>query len=153
MVSNMLSGLFSLSSSFTWLIGIPSHPTVGDIPLGVREPDLGLRLSTVIFSPLGLAPGRWFFCLNFSSHTGSLIWLLHSALPRVAANFLASSRIRSSSMGRHSPRRFFAQLVKVRSMSGNLLFDFLTGDLRPSSATRYFSFWRRTFETVLYKEI
>lgn len=37
-------------------------------------------------------------------------------------------------------------------MSGNLLFDLLMGDRLPSSGRRYFSLFRRTFETVLGEE-
>lgn len=35
-------------------------------------------------------------------------------------------------------------------MSGNFPFDFLMGDRLPSSWYRYFSFCRRTLETVLH---
>ena len=34
-------------------------------------------------------------------------------------------------------------------MSGNLPFDRLIGDRLPSSGCKYFSFWRKTLETVL----
>ena len=38
-------------------------------------------------------------------------------------------------------------------MSGNLLFDLLTGDRFPSSGTRYFSLLRNTFDTVLTQSV
>ena len=47
-------------------MGKPSH-AIGEIPLGVSDPDLD-----VLPSSLGdLALGRQFFDLNFSNHVGS----------------------------------------------------------------------------------
>jgi hypothetical protein len=45
---------------------------------------------------------------------------------------------------------FFAHTASARSMSGDRPLLRLTGDLLPSSWKRYFSFWRRTLETVLW---
>lgn len=140
-----------MNSSLTRVTCIPSQATVGDTPLGVCEPDFDrmLRLSLSAFTSCDFAPGNWFFCLNVSSQTGSLTCPWLSELPRVVANFLASSLIIASSKGKPSLKRFFAHLDRVRSMSGNLLLDFLTGDFLPSSAMTYFSLFRRTLETVL----
>lgn len=44
---------------------------------------------------------------------------------------------------------FFAQTAKARSMSGDRPFARLMGDRLPSSCMRYFSFCRKTLDTVL----
>jgi hypothetical protein len=97
-----------------------------------------------------LPPTRLFFCLNLSSQVVllSLDWL--SLLPTVAAKNLAFSRIMES-VREYLLDSFLAQLARARSMSGNLPLDFFAGDWLPSWGKRYFSFCRRTFETVLWR--
>lgn len=46
---------------------------------------------------------------------------------------------------------FFAHTANARSMSGDRPFARLIGDRLPSSWRRYFSFCRKTFDTVLTK--
>lgn len=74
------------------------------MPLGVFEPDFESMLSPLSESLAsdalrGLAPRRWFFCLNFSSQLllFTLAWL--SLLPTVVAKKRALSRIMLSFKG------------------------------------------------------
>jgi hypothetical protein len=94
-----------------------------------------------------------FFCLNFSSQLVlfALTWL--SLLPTVAAKNLAFSLIAASVSGMPCFCEFRTQLANARSMSGNLPFALFTGDKLRSSGNRYFSFCRKTFETVLRETV
>lgn len=96
-------------------------------------------------------PLEWtlFLCLNFSSQAALLALTWHSEMPRLVANNRALSRIMVSVKVMPCFRVFFAHTDSARSMSGNLPLLRLMGDLLPSSGNRYFSFCRRTFDTVL----
>ena len=95
---------------------------------------------------------RLFFCLNFSSHDTSLSFKWLSLLPTVVAKNRAFSLIMASETGMPCFCELRAQLDKVFSISGNFPLDRLTGDLAPSSGNKYFSFCRRTLETVLERK-
>jgi hypothetical protein len=106
-------------------------------------------LSTVLFLDFD-DPPRLFSCLNFSSQLEVKTLGLPSGLPQVAANIRALSLIMASVRGLFPSRRWFrAQFARAFSISGTLPLLLLMGERLPSSMLRYFSFWRRTFETVL----
>ena len=90
-----------------------------------------------------------FLCLNFSSQLALLALKWLSEMPRLVAKNLAFSRIITSVNVMPCFLVFFAHTDNARSMSGNLPLLRLTGDLLPSSGKRYFSFCRRTLDTVL----
>lgn len=128
---------------------------MGEIPLGVSDPDFDsgrrpMSDSLTSDSFRDLAPNNWFFCLNFSSQPRLFTLAWHSVLPTVVAKNRAFSRMISSFNG--SPWRwcFLAQFDKARSISGNFPFVRLMGDRASSSGKRYFSFCRKTLDTVLY---
>ena len=127
---------------------------MGDIPLGVWEPDFpGLPLPPESCPSTFLRdfpPSNEFLCLNFSNQRGLFTLTWQSEVPTVVAKNLALSRMISSLKGKPWCCRFFAQFDKARSISGNLPFDRFIGDRLPSSGYRYFSFCRRTLETVLW---
>ena len=146
------SGLRSLSK-VECTIG--SSGEVGEIALGVCEPDLVSKCMSPPSDSLAserflcLAPGRLFFCLNFSSHAVLFTLAWHSWLPTVVAKKRALSRIMSSFRGKPCLTWFRAQLAMARSISGNLPLPLFTGERLPSSGNKYLSFCRRTLETVL----
>jgi hypothetical protein len=78
----------------------------------------------------------------------ALRWL--SELPTVEAKKRALSLIIASLRGKPCLWWFRAQFASARSMSGNFPFDLLMGERLPSSWYKYFSFWRKTLETVLH---
>jgi hypothetical protein len=98
---------------------------------------------------LDFAPMRWFFCLNFSSQLVLLALRWLSEFPTVCAKKRALSRMMASVKGSPCLWWFLAQFESARSMSGNLPLDLLIGERLPSSWYKYFSFWRKTLETVL----
>lgn len=105
--------------------------------------------SSAIEPFLDLAPMRWFFCLNFSSQLVLLPLKGLSELPTVDAKKRALSRMIASLSGSPCLWWFLAQFASARSMSGNFPFALLIGERLPSSWYKYFSFCRRTLETVL----
>lgn len=128
---------------------------MGEIPFDVSDPDFdsGRRPMSDSFASESfrhLAPKSWFFCLNFSSQPRLFTLAWHSVLPTVVAKNRAFSRMISSFKG--SPWRwcFLAQFDRARSISGNFPFVRLMGDRASSSGDRYFSFCRKTLDTVLY---
>lgn len=129
---------------------------IGETPFGVCEPECESALRVPALSDSfasgtfrGLAPRRWFFCLNFSSQLLLFTFAWLSELPTVVAKKRALSRMILSLKGKPCRWWFRAQFDNARSISGNFPFDLLIGDLLPSSAHRYLSFCRNTFETVL----
>jgi len=131
----------------------------GEIPLPERDAaskgDLVDRCarSVMLVSDalrMSLPPASPFFCLNFSSQLVLRDFRWFSVLPPTPCEkCLAFSMISPSDRSCPDCCAFFAQLDRARSMSGNLLLDRLTGDPLLSSGKRYFSFWRRTLDTVL----
>jgi len=91
-----------------------------------------------------------FLCLNFSSQAALLALKWLSEMPKLVAKNLAFSRIITSVNVIPCFLVFFTHTANARSMSGNLPLLRLTGDLLPSSGNKYFSFCRRTLDTVLY---
>jgi hypothetical protein len=153
-----VSGLSVLRFSSLFL---PDNVAViGDIPpgeVGERAPgvcalDGGFEApsdSSAMDPFLDFAPMRWFFCLNFSSQLVLLALRWLSEFPTVCAKKRALSRMMASVKGSPCLWWFLAQFESARSMSGNLPLDLLIGDRLPSSWYKYFSFWRKTLETVL----
>lgn len=126
---------------------------VGEMAPGVCTLEGGFEVpsdSSAIEPFLDRAPMRWFFCLNFSSQLLLLALRWLSELPTVCAKNRALSRIMASDSGKPCLWWFLAQLERARSISGNLPLDLFMGERLPSSWYRYFSFWRKTFETVLH---
>lgn len=110
----------------------------GECPLGVCEADgpveswLSVPLSETFVSEArldNLAPPMLFFCLNFSSQLELLAFEWLSLLPTVAAQTRAFSLMAASVSGRPCFCEFRTQLDRARSISGNLPFDLLTGDV------------------------
>jgi hypothetical protein len=97
---------------------------------------------------VSLPPPIPFFCLNFSSQL-VLLALLWSPFPTVAAKNLAFSLIAASVRGIPCFWEFRTQFASARSISGNFPLARFTGDKLRSSGKRYFSFCRKTFDTVL----
>lgn len=134
------------------LVGETPPGDVGEIAPGVCTFDGGFDVpsdSSAIEPFRDLAPIKWFFCLNFSSQLllFALRWL--SELPTVEAKNRALSRIIESLRGSPCLWWFLAQFASALSMSGNFPLDLLIGERLPSSWYKYFSFWRKTFDTVL----
>ena len=157
------SGNSAMSLVFSWLIGDNGDPKlstedVGEWPLGLWRLDPRSVSSWIgLFDALRIpvdplrtfAPRRLFFCLNFSSQAVVVTFSLPSGQPQILAKKSAFSLIISSLRGCPLLWRFFAQLDRALSISGTLPLALLMGDRLPSSGFRYFSFWRRTLETVL----
>ncbi len=80
---------------------------IGENPLGVCEPESALKppSESLASDPfLALAPGRLFFCLNFSSQLVLLTFTWLSEFPTVVAKNRAFSLMMLSFMGK--PRRW-----------------------------------------------
>jgi hypothetical protein len=134
---------------------------VGDIPLGVWDvegpSELREFLSGILVSEallVNLPVPMPFFCLNFSSQFALASFRRVSLrvsllLFTLVANRWACSVIAASLVASPFLCWFLTQTERVFSTSGNLPLVLFTGDRLRSSGKRYFSFTRRTFDTVL----
>lgn len=113
----------------------------------LREVLSGILVSEALLANLPVPMP--FFCLNFSSQVELLVFRWLSLLPTVVAKNRAFSLMAASVKGRPFFWLFLTQFESALSMSGNLPFARFTGDKFRSSGNKYFSLWRKTFETVL----
>lgn len=134
---------------------------VGEIPFGVCDADgpadsgLSECLSGMFVSDallVNLLVPMPFFCLNFSSQLALVSFKSPSLWFTPVANRCACSVMAASVRERPFLWLFLTQTESAFSMSGNLPFVRFTGDKLRSSGNRYFSLWRRTFETVLHNK-